>query len=449
MTMLITVLLAISFKTMLMAQEPVPVKHPSLAITHVTVIDVSSGAVQTDMTVVVAGNRIAELGKSATVPKNARVVDGRGKFLIPGLWDLHVHLSWTTEIALPVLVANGVTSVRDMGGRLGELDAWRTKIEAGLLVGPRIVRVGPILNGRSFNPLQMVPGNPDETRGVVRALKFVGVDFIKVHRRLPRDSYFALIDEAKKQGLTVVGHIPMTVTPEEASESGQATIEHTETLFEGTFSTGLIDSQLPDAIKKFRADGAGKLFARFVKNHTVVTPTLVAYRSIIQSADTSTFQDPRFRYVAFSLKKQFQQQVKPLPDSELTVIKQTFAEFLEVVRQMNRSGVTLMAGSDIAGPRVPGFTLHDELALMVEAGLTPVQALRAATLTPAEVLHKVNDLGSIEGGKIADLLLLDANPLEDIHNTQRISAVVLNGRFFDRKALDSLLSETEVSAKLK
>jgi hypothetical protein len=184
-----------------------PAAPRSLVITHVTVIDTAGGPAQTDRTVWIREGRIASIGTNESASgsgrssEGAQVLDGRGKFLIPGLWDMHVHLSWTTSSALPVLIANGVTGVRDMGGRLSELDEWRTKIAAGLLVGPRIVRAGPILNGQKFNTYQMVPGNPDETRGVVRALKEESVDFLKVHRRLPRDSYFALIDEAKRQGL--------------------------------------------------------------------------------------------------------------------------------------------------------------------------------------------------------------------------------------------------------
>ena len=141
---------------------------------------------------------------------------------------MHVHLSWTTASALPLLVANGVTCVRDLGSDLAQIDAWRAEIAAGVRVGPRMVRAGPILNGQSFNRYQLVTGNPDQARGIVRALKQVGVDFIKVHRRVPRDSYFTIVDEARKQGLALVGHIPMTVTPEEASDAGQL-IEHTET----------------------------------------------------------------------------------------------------------------------------------------------------------------------------------------------------------------------------
>jgi imidazolonepropionase-like amidohydrolase len=408
----------------------------TLAITHVTVINPADAEPRRDVTVVIRDGRIVEIGN--TTPSDAKVVDGRGKFLIPGLWDMHVHLSYTTASALPLLIANGVTTVRDLGSKLPEIDDWRARIGAGVLVGPRILRVGPILNGKSFNQYQMVAGNPDETRGVARALKEVGVDFLKIHRRLPRDSYFALIDEAKHLGIDVVGHIPMTVSPEEASDAGQVTIEHTETLFEGTFAAALKDKdKLPDAIRKFRETDADKLFARFVKNHTVVDPTLAAWAPV---TDPAAKDDPRLRYVAASAKK-----IAPPPMSaeELQGMRDTVAEFREVVRQMHKDGVTLVTGTDIAATRIPGFTLHAELANLVECGLTPLEALRAATLTPAIVTHRANDLGTIETGKIADLVLLDANPLDDIRNTEKIRAVIVGGRLFRRADLDALLRQAE------
>jgi imidazolonepropionase-like amidohydrolase len=442
-------LLIILLPSLVGAQKKTVPQSQLLVFTHVTVIDATGAPPMPDMTVVIKNERISEIGQSGrvTVPRGAQVVNASGKYLIPGLWDMHVHLSWTKATALPVLIANGVTSVRDLGGRLEELDEWRTKISAGLLTGPRILRAGPILNGQKFNAFQMVSGNAYETRGVVRALKEVGVDFLKTHRRMPRDSYFALIDEAKKQGLTLVGHIPMTVTPEEASDAGQATIEHAETLFEGTFAAALKDRKLPDAIRQFRAEEAEKLFARFVKNKTVVDPTLIAFRSFVDISDPSAPPDPRSRYVALSLKKEWQKIAKPVSAEDLAEMKATVVELREVVRQMNRSGVTLVAGSDIAGPRIPGFSLHDELVLLVEAGLTPMQALQAATFTPAKVLSKAKDLGSIETGKLADLVLLDGNPLDDIRNTQRIRAVIVNGKLLDRATLDRLLAEAESAAQ--
>ena len=406
-----------------------------LAITHVTVIN-TSGPIVHDATIVVRDGRIADIGNIA-VPPDAQVVDGRGRFLIPGLWDMHVHLSWTTASALPVLVANGVTTVRDMGSRLGEIDEWRTKIASSLITGPRIFRVGPILNGQKFNQYQMVPGNPDETRGVARALKEVGVDFLKVHRRLPRDSYLALIDEAKKLGIDVVGHIPMTVSPEEASNAGQATIEHTDTLFEGTFSTAHKDENLAAAIRHFGEDGeAERLFRVFVKNHTVFDPTLPAWLSVTTDQLAS---DPHMRYVAASNRKA----ITPITPQDRQNYRDTFAEFLKIVGIAHRSGVTLITGTDIAGPRIPGFSLHDELALLVDCGLTPLEALQAATITPANIVGKAKELGSIDRGKIADFVLLDANPLDDIHNTQKINAVIVGGRLLRRADLDALLKQAE------
>lgn len=416
-----------------------PAAPRPLGITHVTIIDTDDGSALRDMTVLVRDGRIARVERAAALPRNAQEVDGRGKYLISGLWDMHVHLSWTTASALPVLVANGVTGVRDVGSDLGEIDAWRTKIAAGLLVGPRILRVGPILNGQSFNKYQLVVGNAEQARGIVRALKQVGVDFIKVHRRVPRDAYFAIIDEAKKQTLPVVGHVPMTVKPEEASDAGQL-IEHTETLFEGTFSAELPAGQLLDAIRRFRADAADTLFARFARNHTSVTPTLIAWSYQIEHPDASSFlADPRTRYVARSLRESVRRAPPAIPPQELPEFKRTFAEFSAIVGQINRAGVSLLAGTDIAAARIPGFFLHGELAALVDAGLSPLQALRAATVNPAKILKNEDDFGTVRVGKIADLVLLDANPLEDIRNTERIAAVVLGGRLLARRDLDALL----------
>ena len=421
---------------------------PPLAITHVTIIDTETGSLQPNVTVLISKGRIESIQRAGVaIPRNVRRIDGTGKFLIPGLSDMHVHLSYSAISALPVLVANGVTSVRDCGSDLVQIDDWRSRIAVGAIVGPRIIRAGPILNGQSFNPYQLVTGDPDQARGIVRALKQVGVDFIKVHRRVPRDSYFAIIDEAKKQGLRVVGHIPMSITPEEASDAGQL-IEHTETLFEGTFSASLSSqAELPDAIARFRVEGGDALFARFVHNGTSVTPTLSAWRYLVDHPDKSSFfSDPRMRYVARSQKEAASKAAPPFTPQTFPIVKRLYAEYREVVRQMNRSGVMLLAGTDTAGPRIPGFMLHEELAALVDAGLTPLQALQTATLNPAKVLGKEADFGTVKIGRVADLLLLDANPLADIRNTQRIAAVVIRGKLLRRADLKELLRVGEEMA---
>jgi imidazolonepropionase-like amidohydrolase len=420
----------------------------SLVIAHVTIIDTHGGQAQPDVNVIIHGDRIVsiEKGNARRWPR-AIVLDGRGKFLIPGLWDMQVHLSWTTASALPLLVANGITNVRDMGGRLEEIDDWRTKIAAGLLVGPDIVRVGPMLNGKSFNHYQLVTGTPAETIGVVRTLKSIGVDGLEIERRVERDSYFALIDEAKRQGLPVGGHIPMTVTPEEATYSGQTTIEHIETLFEGTLSAGKKEDELPAVIDRFLSSGgADSLFARFVKNNTAFTPDIAMWQWTIKALDPAAPPDSLSRYVARSARNEFKNQ--HASPEELRNLKLTFPKLLQVVGRMHRAGVVLLAGTDIAGPRIPGFSLHNELSMLVAAGLTPAQSLQAATLNPAIVLKKTNDFGSVEVGKMANLVLLDANPMENIDNTRRISSVVLRGKVFNRKQLDKLLAEAARMANL-
>jgi Amidohydrolase family len=429
--------------------QQTPRAVPTLAITHVAVIEMETGSIQRDMTVVIRGGRITSVvSASLPISSDAQRFNGRGMFAIPGLWDMHVHLSWATASALPVFVANGVTGVRDLGSDLGEIDSWRTRIDTGVLLGPRIVRAGPMLNGRSSNRWQLITVNPEQARGIVRTLKQVGVDFIKIHRRVPRDAYFAIIEEAKAQRLGVVGHVPMTVTPEEASDAGQL-IEHTETLFEGTFAAGLgqadeplLSQQLPDAIRDFRARGAEALFARFVRNHTFVSPVLTPWRSIILR-DDGGLANPRLRYVARSLRDAASKE-PPLPSEQRAILARTCAEVREVVRMMSRAGVALIAGTDTStAPAVPGFFLHEELVALVDAGVTPLQALQAATLNPARIMKRENDLGDIATGKLADLLLLDANPLEDIRNTQRIAGVVIGGKLLRRNDLDALLRTGE------
>lgn len=382
-----------------------------LVLTDVTVIDATGAPVQPNRTVIISGNHIDTIvptSPATAIPKGARVIPAEGKFLIPGLWDMHVHLSANH---LSALVANGVTGVRDMGNILSEVDAWRAQIAAGTRVGPWIFRVGPTLNGKAFGPVHVEITNGAEARAAVRVLKHVGVDAIKIHRALSRDAYFALSDEAKKSAIPFVGHIPQAVTAQEASDAGQASFEHMETLFEGN--------------APLKREEAPALFARFVRNNNSYTPTLVNYRG---STEPQNIEPDLLR------------KYPDLPAGR----KRIFQMFVELVGEMNRAGVTLMTGSDLGSKWIsPGSSLHDELQLFVDAGLTPMEALQAATRNPARFL-RVN-AGTVEPKKLANLVLLEANPLDDIRNTRRIAGVVLNGKFFDRTQLAALKASNEAS----
>jgi len=417
----------------------------------VTVID-GTGAVLKDQTVLVSGDRISAVGDSgrAAAPSNALIADGRGRFLIPGLWDMHAHLSYTKASALPILLANGVTGIRDMGGFLAELDEWRTQVDSGLRAGPRIVRAGPIVNGKQFNEFQIVVNDAAEARGAVRALQRSGVDFIKVHAAISRDAYIGVSEECKHLNLPFVEHIPRAVTPEEVSDRKQVTVEHVAALGDRLERAGVAADQLADALANFRKQEAPALFARFARNGTWFTPTLAPSKAAIHMGDHKS--DPRDRYVSESCKKitaelltrsDYQAFLQP---ESVARQEREFRELLALVGLLNRSDVRLLAGTDLAASILyPGFSLHDDLALLVEAGLTPMQALQTATRNPAQMLRR-NDLGTIAAGKLADLVLLDADPLADIRNTQKIRAVVSRGKLFDRRALDQLLAQGEAEA---
>lgn len=401
------------------------------------------------MTVVIQDGRIVGLEESdAPVPDAAEVVDGRGRFLMPGLWDMHVHLSYARTSALPALVANGVTGVRDVGGDLAEIDRWRVQITGDTLVGPIIVRAGPMLNGMEFKTYQLAVADAVEARTAVRTLQKVGVDFIKLHRRTSREAFLAIADEARRLDLPVIGHVPMTVSPAEASDAGQASIEHTETLFEGTFAAEHAGPGQAAEISRWRATDAAGLFATFVRNGTMVAPTLIAQEHVARLLE-SRDPDPRERYIARSARQEAERTLAGVPpEAFLRERKPVLGEIRAVTGLMSRSGVKLLAGSDLSFLHPPGFSLHDELVLLVESGVTTADALRAATVHPAE-LFRWQDAGRVAAGMRADLVLLDANPLDDIRNTQRIRAVVLRGKYLDRQALDRLLRQAEQIAESK
>jgi imidazolonepropionase-like amidohydrolase len=441
----LTILALLTQARTLLGQEPTQITR--FVLTNVIVIDGTGSSVQPNMAVLIDGDRIASIGKqgSLVIPPRTRVVDAKRGFLVAGFWDAHVHLSWTKGSALPALIANGVTGVRDMGGLLRELDDWRSRIRAGSLVGPRIIRSGPVVNGKEAAFHQLAIANEAEARGAVRALHKAGVDFIKLHRAISREAYLGVADECKKLSLTFVGHVPQTVTPLEASDSGQASLEHLPTLFDGMFSAGLDSTELPRAIERFKLEAAEAMFVRFAKNGTAFTPTLISSLWVAQFGRRAP--DPLDKYVSQFAKKMgaevLEKHKKELTPAFYENWERQVKVSMDLVGMMQKTGVRILAGTDLAtAGTYPGFDLHRELELLVKAGLTPMEALQSATRNVTEFL-KLSDVGTIQAGKIADVVLLDANPLDDIRNTQRIRAVVLGGKLFSRPALDGLLVEAE------
>jgi len=450
--------------TLLLAGGRTAPEQKALVLTHLTIIDITEGAPKPDMTVVITGAHITDLGEASkvSVPKGGRVIDASGKFLIPGLWDMHVH--WYGRDTLTLFTANGVTGIRQMFGN-SDLLRWRDEIAKGSLQGPRMVVASPIIDGpQPVWPNSISVRNEDEGRKAVTKVKKWGADFVKVYSLLPRDAYFGIADEARKQGLPFEGHVPFTVSAAEASDAGQKSIEHltgvilacsdqeTESRSERVNANSQPARARPEvrAIETFSAKKEAELFARFIKNGTWQCPTLTVRRSAAYQDDPNFRNDERLRFIPRQILERWDMRIANRRPENYANEKRLFQKQVEVVGDMSRAGVLLLAGTDTGNPFCfPGFSLHDELALLVKAGLTPTESLRAATLNPAKFFGLDQTLGTIEQGKLADLVLLDANPLEDIRNTQRIDAVIMNGRFYDRKALDNMLASAQTQANLR
>lgn len=430
------------------AGQPEPAEPPgsSLLLRDVILIDGTGAPPREHVSVLVRSGVVEEIGENLDTP-GARVVEGRGRFLIPGLWDVHAHVTYGDETTLGVLVANGVTSVRDMGGELDVLESWRARIEKGKLVGPLIFRAGPTVDGPKppGTPHRLTITNPEEARAAVARLQGLGVDLIKIHNAVPRDAFFALAAEARKQGIPLAGHVPMTVEPAEAAEAGQRSVEHIATLVEGTYAARFSSEVAAiEAMPRWVEDEVPALARTFLKNGTWFVPTIVTYEMRARRGELADHPDPRVRYVPPVLRKAWDRD-SPVSDRdrnpEVVARRWRFVELgREMTRRMHEAGVGIAVGTDIAARDVlPGFSVVAELGHLVASGLTPMEALRAGTSEAARLLGASGTLGTIAPGKAADLVLLDGDPLADVKNVGRVSAVVLRGRLLERADLDQLL----------
>ena len=445
---------------------------PDLAITDVHVVDVRAGVVLRDRTILIAGDRIEVMDSADRValPPGISVIGGAGGFVIPGLWDMHAHLRgngtppWlSTDWLMPMILAHGVTGVRDMTSDcdgpaqgpvcLPQMLEWQASIESGALLGPRIMA----LSSFQINPPWSYIVSEGEAHGVVQALAGMGVRNLKIYDRLAPDAFRCIADEASRLDLTVWGHVPLRMTSREASRAGLRSIEHARDFlfdcFPGTeaFRATATSSTAPvelmrRMVDEHDADACDALFSELVAHDTWYVPTHVTRRRDAFAGDAAFRDDPRARFVFPDIQADFVRHLDRVVAADSLANGTTFLDFyrkgLEITGAAHRAGVSILVGSDAPDSFVfPGSAVHDEMGELVAAGLSPAEALRAATWNGAVFLGVTEFHGSVEAGKRADLVILDANPLEDISNTRGIRAVILGGRTLDREALDRLLEQ--------
>lgn len=439
------------------AQQAAPEAAP-LVFDGVTVVDVEHGTLLADQRVVIAGRRIDTVGSSRAIaiPRGAQVVDAKGKYLIPGLWDMHTHLAKIdhdqhdvlVSLNYKLLLANGITGLRDGNSPQVPLDTfkqWRREILAGTRVGPPRQLFSAKIDEQT---LGCDHGNTyciadlAEARPLVDSVAKAGADMLKMYALSPA-MYFAIAAEARRVGLPFGGHVGHPPEASEASDSGARIVDHIGSLPKHCWaSQGSSDVNL---------DPCRRTAEQFRRNHTWWTPTMVAgpiVRLIMEGGtpEPHTIVGRLYQFATefwtdSVFRRGWLRELPPTASGMQTPLDFSITE---------RAGVPLLAGTDVTGARmsrppfISGFSLHAELAMLVKGGFSPWRVLQAATLNPAMMLHATDSLGTVAGGKLADLVLLDANPLDDITNTTLIRAVVANGRYFDRAALDRLLAEVRV-----
>lgn len=404
-----------------------------------------------------------DIPRESHVPDGAQRVDGRGRFLIPGLVDMHVHLfnnashrppnTWT----FPMFVANGVTAVREMAAipaSMSIVRAWRKEEEDGTLVAPHILAAGVVAYGPS----------PEEAVRQVDAAADAGADFIKVFSDISAASWRAVLDASHRRSLPVMGHVPAGVSVLAAAQAGQRSDEHLTQIFEacstieravsderhgleGDALTARSDAQESRVLEAYDQRTCDPVAAALATSGQAQVPTLILPYVESKPAGRSHASDARWQYLRADERARWLRIQKSLTPEERAVAAQRWPVARKIVTTLHHAGALLLAGTDTPMPDVyPGFSLHEELALLVDSGLSPAEALRSATLAPASFLGIADRFGTVSVGKRADLVLLDKNPLTDIRNTRRVRAVVLDGRLLRRPALNALLAAAAKAA---
>lgn len=459
----------------------------TVAITGVNVVDVVAGKVIPEQTVVIAGGRITAMGRApgVQVPAQSQTIDGAGYYLMPGLWDMHVHfrsnpvdrdrvLADENAAMLELFLVNGVVGVREMGGDLSDhVLRWREEIKSGKRVGPRILTAGRKLDvAKPAWPGSISTTTPEEGREAVRQMKKAGADFIKVYYSEVEPAVLsAVIDEAHKAGLKVAGHLPRNLSLQTLHELGMDEVEHG--MYLRTPKQADFDRFAAEAKEREKAgipmdagestrrrmwmhdkDEAKRLYPLMAARSFWITPTLyIESRVRVETAEKKFDGDPRKKYFDPLIWASWDLQTglrRPTPAALLDMYTKSGKQILDLAAEAHKAGVPLLLGTDCGVSNnyvFPGWTVHDEMAAMVAAGLKPAEALRTATVNPAKWRGELASEGTVEKGKRADLLLLRSNPLTAIGATREVDSVFAGGVYYPRAKLDAMLTAAEQRVK--
>lgn len=436
----------------------------TIFIKNTNIIDVETGKVVSNKHIIIKDGIISQIANGTKIfkIKTDTIIDGKGKYLMPGLWDMHTHV-WNDASTFPLLIANGITGIRGMFESMYSVNKWREDISKGRITGPLLFVAGPIVDGpKPIWPGSVAVSNEAEGRQAVDSLKYkLKVDFIKTYSLLSYNSYMAIADECKKQNIVFAGHVPNEVSVVEAANAGQKSQEHLYGMMEiasdssdywfayqkGTVKDSVWKERSTRKAFLFRTYNESKLKAalkKIKKTNTYICPTLTVNRGVANINDTALLKDPRMEYMGAFMKNNWDYRkdfrFKNRTDTDFAQAKREYGLKLKITKLVYDAGIPILAGTDFPNPHCYiGFGLHDELKLLVKAGLAPSSALQTATINPAKYFGIENTEGSVSVNKNANLVLLSKNPLLDIANTESIEMVFIKGKPFTKNQLQGLL----------